>query len=97
LTGSINAVFERLNNIKENEQNNNYYGGAAGYFTAINAKENNPDLDITILEKGKRCFTKVRIEAEDNVTHACFTPPKELCESLPKRRKRIIGAFLSIL
>ena len=27
-------------------------GGAAGYFTAINAKENNPDLEITILEKG---------------------------------------------
>ena len=22
-------------------------GGAAGYFTAINAKENNPELDIT--------------------------------------------------
>ena len=29
-------------------------GGAAGYFTAINAKESNPDLDITILEKGSK-------------------------------------------
>ena len=26
-------------------------GGAAGFFTAINAKEQDPDLQITILEK----------------------------------------------
>ena len=35
-------------------------GGAAGFFAAINAKEMNPDLDITILEKGKEVLQKVR-------------------------------------
>ena len=33
-------------------------GGAAGYFTAINAKESNPDLDVTILEKEKKSYRK---------------------------------------
>ena len=33
-------------------------GGAAGFFTAINAKEMNPNLDIIILEKGERSIAK---------------------------------------
>ena len=54
-------------------------GGAAGFFTAINAKEMNPKLDITILEKGKEVLQKVKISGGGrcNVTHACFEP-KEL-------------------
>ena len=49
-------------------------GGAAGYFTAINAKENNPELNIIILEKGKDVLQKVKISGgvRCNVTHACF-------------------------
>ena len=69
-------------------------GGAAGYFTAINAKENNPDLDITILEKGKDVLQKVKISGGGrcNVTHACFIP-KELCEFYPRGKKELLGPF----
>ena len=69
-------------------------GGAAGYFTAINAKENNPDLDITILEKGKDVLQKVKISGGGrcNVTHACFTP-KELVEFYPRGKKELLGPF----
>lgn len=69
-------------------------GGAAGYFTAINAKEMNPDLDITILEKGKDVLQKVRISGGGrcNVTHACFVP-KDLCEFYPRGKKELLGPF----
>ncbi len=69
-------------------------GGAAGYFTAINAKENNPDLDITILEKGKDVLQKVKISGGGrcNVTHACFVP-KDLCEFYPRGKKELLGPF----
>ena len=69
-------------------------GGAAGYFTAINAKENNPELDITILEKGKDVLQKVKISGGGrcNVTHACFTP-KELIEFYPRGKKELLGPF----
>jgi predicted Rossmann fold flavoprotein len=69
-------------------------GGAAGYFTAINAKEINPDLDITILEKGKDVLQKVRISGGGrcNVTHACFEP-KELVKFYPRGDKEMLGPF----
>ena len=69
-------------------------GGAAGFFTAINAKEKNPDLDITILEKGKEVLQKVKISGGGrcNVTHACFIP-KDLCEFYPRGRKELLGPF----
>ena len=69
-------------------------GGAAGYFTAINAKEKNPDLDITILEKGKDVLQKVKISGGGrcNVTHACFEP-KELVAFYPRGGKELLGPF----
>jgi predicted Rossmann fold flavoprotein len=69
-------------------------GGAAGYFTAINAKENNPELDITILEKGKDVLQKVKISGGGrcNVTHACFEP-KELVKFYPRGEKELLGPF----
>jgi len=69
-------------------------GGAAGYFTAINAKENNPDLDITILEKGKAVLQKVKISGGGrcNVTHACFEP-RELVKFYPRGAKELLGPF----
>ncbi|TYQ00455.1 hypothetical protein C7447_1011071 [Tenacibaculum adriaticum] len=69
-------------------------GGAAGYFTAINAKEQNPDLDITILEKGKDVLQKVKISGGGrcNVTHACFEP-KELTKFYPRGEKELLGPF----
>jgi len=69
-------------------------GGAAGFFTAINAKEQNPDLDITILEKGKDVLQKVKISGGGrcNVTHACFEP-KELVKFYPRGKKELLGPF----
>lgn len=69
-------------------------GGAAGYFTAINAKENNPDLEIIILEKGKDVLQKVKISGGGrcNVTHACFIP-KDLIEFYPRGKKELLGPF----
>ncbi|XRE42666.1 hypothetical protein ACIVBQ_000870 [Tenacibaculum discolor] len=69
-------------------------GGAAGYFTAINAKELNPELDIAILEKGKEVLQKVKISGGGrcNVTHACFEP-KELTKFYPRGEKELLGPF----
>ena len=69
-------------------------GGAAGYFTAINAKENNPDLEIIILEKGTDVLQKVKISGGGrcNVTHACFEP-KELVKFYPRGEKELLGPF----
>ncbi|WP_369047697.1 NAD(P)/FAD-dependent oxidoreductase [Tenacibaculum sp. UWU-22] len=69
-------------------------GGAAGFFTAINAKELNRDLDITILEKGSEVLQKVKISGGGrcNVTHACFDP-KELTTFYPRGQKELLGPF----
>ena len=69
-------------------------GGAAGFFTAINAKEMNPELDITILEKGKEVLQKVKISGGGrcNVTHACFEP-KQLVQFYPRGEKELLGPF----
>ena len=69
-------------------------GGAAGFFTAINAKELNPELDVTILEKGKDVLQKVKISGGGrcNVTHACFEP-KELTKFYPRGQKELLGPF----
>lgn len=69
-------------------------GGAAGYFTAINAKEKNPNLDVTILEKSADVLQKVKISGGGrcNVTHACFEP-KELVQFYPRGEKELLGPF----
>jgi predicted Rossmann fold flavoprotein len=69
-------------------------GGAAGYFTAINAKEKNPELEVIILEKGKDVLQKVKISGGGrcNVTHACFDP-KELVKFYPRGAKELLGPF----
>jgi len=69
-------------------------GGAAGFFTAINAAENNPDLNITILEKSNKVLQKVKVSGGGrcNITHACFTP-NELVEFYPRGKKELLGPF----
>ena len=69
-------------------------GGAAGFFAAINAKEKNPDLQITILEKCNEVLQKVKISGGGrcNVTHACFDP-KELTSFYPRGEKELLGPF----
>lgn len=69
-------------------------GGAAGFFTAINAAENNPKLKIIILERGKEVLTKVKVSGGGrcNVTHAEFLP-KELTQNYPRGEKELLGPF----
>lgn len=49
-------------------------GGAAGFFTAVNAARLNPSLQVTILEKSGKILSKVKVSGGGrcNVTHACF-------------------------
>lgn len=69
-------------------------GGAAGFFTAINAAQLNPNLKIAILERGKEVLTKVKISGGGrcNVTHAEFIP-KELSTKYPRGEKELLGPF----
>lgn len=73
-------------------------GGAAGFFTAINAAEMNPRLKIAIVERGKEVLTKVRISGGGrcNVTHAEFIP-KELSKNYPRGEKELLGPFHSFM
>jgi len=71
-------------------------GGAAGFFTAINAAEIRADLRIAILERGSEVLSKVRISGGGrcNVTHACFDP-RELVKYYPRGEKELRGPFHS--
>jgi predicted Rossmann fold flavoprotein len=73
-------------------------GGAAGFFTAINVAELNPNFKIAILERGKEVLTKVRISGGGrcNVTHAEFIP-KELSKKYPRGEKELLGPFHSFM
>lgn len=69
-------------------------GGAAGFFTAIRIAEENPNLKIAILERGKSVLEKVRISGGGrcNVTHACFVP-NELVQFYPRGERELKGPF----
>lgn len=69
-------------------------GGAAGFFTAINAAEKNPGLKVALLERGKEVLSKVRISGGGrcNVTHACFVP-SDLVKFYPRGEKELRGPF----
>ncbi|MDC1326784.1 NAD(P)/FAD-dependent oxidoreductase [Ulvibacter sp.] len=69
-------------------------GGAAGFFTAINAAEKNRKLQIVLLERGKEVLNKVKISGGGrcNVTHAEFVP-KELTFNYPRGEKELLGPF----
>ena len=49
-------------------------GGAAGFFTAVNAARMNPALKVTLLVKSSKLLSKVRVSGGGrcNVTHHCF-------------------------
>ncbi len=69
-------------------------GGAAGFFAAITCAEANPDLSVTILERGKSVLEKVRISGGGrcNLTHACFQP-KPLTKFYPRGEKPLLSPF----
>ena len=69
-------------------------GGAAGFFSAINIKELNPDLSITIFEQSKEVLGKVRVSGGGrcNVTNSIWEP-KELIKNYPRGEKELLGPF----
>ncbi|QIE60890.1 NAD(P)/FAD-dependent oxidoreductase [Rasiella rasia] len=73
-------------------------GGAAGFFTAINAAEFRPNAKIAILERGKEVLTKVKISGGGrcNVTHAEFNP-QDLTQNYPRGEKELLGPFHSFM
>ncbi len=69
-------------------------GGAAGFFCAINAAEQNPDLEIILVEKTGKLLTKVGISGGGrcNVTHNCFSIA-EMIKKYPRGEKFLKQAF----
>lgn len=69
-------------------------GGAAGYFTAVNAARLNPHLKVTLYEKSKEVLSKVRISGGGrcNVTHHCYDPER-LSAFYPRGGKMLRWSF----
>ena len=69
-------------------------GGAAGYFCALTVAENNPSLQVILLEAGIQVLRKVKISGGGrcNLTHHCFDP-KELSTKYPRGARELRGAF----
>jgi len=69
-------------------------GGAAGFFSAIQTAERNPNAEILILEKSQKTLSKVKISGGGrcNVTHSCFDP-KEMTSYYPRGYKELRGPF----
>lgn len=70
-------------------------GGAAGFFAAITAAEENSNAQVTIYERGKSVLEKVRVSGGGrcNVTHACFDP-RELVQNYPRGSRELLGPFM---
>ena len=69
-------------------------GGAAGFFTAVNAARMNPSLEVCIVEKSNKLLSKVKISGGGrcNTTHACFEIV-ELVKKYPRGQQFLKKAF----
>ena len=69
-------------------------GGAAGYFSAINAKENHPKANVIIYEKSKKVLSKVKVSGGGrcNVTNGCSSI-NELYKAYPRGGKKLKPIF----
>jgi hypothetical protein len=69
-------------------------GGAAGYFSAINAKENHPKANVIIYEKSNKVLSKVKISGGGrcNVTNGCSSI-NELQKAYPRGGKKLKQIF----
>ncbi len=69
-------------------------GGAAGFFSAINAAINFPEAKIIILEKSNKILSKVKISGGGrcNVTNHCFEN-NELIKNYPRGEKELRQVF----
>ncbi|MFT5886192.1 MAG: putative Rossmann fold flavoprotein [Arcticibacterium sp.] len=69
-------------------------GGAAGFFTAINAVDLNPSLRVLILEKNNEPLQKVKVSGGGrcNVTHHCYEP-ELLIKNYPRGEAFLLEPF----
>ena len=69
-------------------------GGAAGFFGAIHAKQNNSNLQVLILESAKKPLGKVKISGGGrcNVTHHCFDVSR-LVKHYPRGERELKSVF----
>ncbi len=69
-------------------------GGAAGFFAALNCKENYPEYTVDILEKSNKVLAKVKVSGGGrcNVTHHCLNV-NDLCAFYPRGRKKLKPIF----
>jgi predicted Rossmann fold flavoprotein len=69
-------------------------GGAAGFFSAINAARMNRNLQVTILEKTGKLLSKVKVSGGGrcNVTHAVFEPG-EMSKRYPRGQNFVKKTF----
>ena len=71
-------------------------GGAAGFFAAINVKENYPDAEVSIFEQSKEVLSKVKVSGGGrcNLTNGCSSTA-EFSEAYPRGGKALKRAFYS--
>ena len=71
-------------------------GGAAGFFTAINAAYRNPHIKHIIYEATSKPMSKILLSGGGrcNVTHNCFVP-KDLVKNFPRGHRELLGPFTS--
>lgn len=69
-------------------------GGAAGFFSAISAKENHPKSEVVIFEKSQKVLSKVKVSGGGrcNVTNGT-TSISELAKGYPRGEKQLKKAF----
>jgi len=69
-------------------------GGAGGFFFAINCAQRHQNYNLTILEKGSKLLSKVRVSGGGrcNVTHACFENSL-LTKNYPRGEKELQNVF----
>ncbi len=69
-------------------------GGAAGFFAAIHAAENEKDSKVILIEKTTKVLSKVKVSGGGrcNVTHACFDN-QQLIKNYPRGAKQLLQAF----
>jgi len=69
-------------------------GGAAGFFAAINVKENYPEATVDIYERSNKVLSKVKVSGGGrcNLTNGT-TSIKELCDAYPRGAKYLKKAF----
>jgi len=69
-------------------------GGAAGFFSAVTAKRNFPEAEVTIYEKSQKVLSKVKVSGGGrcNVTNHCFDTD-ELAKNYPRGEQFLRKAF----